>query len=543
MSSFLLISASALMGIALLLVGIYLAYPRQVLAMVRARANDSLDLDTHNGKSDYSLPGFLPVREELEHEQVKVEGCLPKDLEGVYLRNGTNYQFDQIQSRRHMFNGAGMLHQIQILDGKATYSNCYIRTPRFEAQQTLGRELYAEFGDIAGGGKAALFKVLAEAMEKRRGLIPAIPDLDNGSNTTAIQFHHDKLYCLQETCRPFVLDTRIENGRLVLPGTGYIEDFSGQLGAPFTAHPKIDPATGDWYWYSTDIRSGKVHFGQLTEGKLSRFSELLSAEPAIGFLHDYFLTERYSVFPDVSLRSDMKALTGSSGSPFFFDPDHKLRFGVIARDHQDGKPIRWFTTDLPGHIWHVINGWEETRADGGTDIVLFAPVFREYPATVPIHSSDEPHAYLHKFRFNLETGEVTEQRKLLDHFYERPTYNTAYTGRQNRYAYLLDEQQSGGIMGKGVLKYDLLEERELEYFDYGEYYGGEALFVARPDATGEDDGYIIDLLMAEDRAHLLVLDARNMTELARLHLPQRVPFGVHGCWLSNVQLGQLKHPA
>jgi carotenoid cleavage dioxygenase-like enzyme len=236
-------------------------------------------------------------------------------------------------------------------------------------------------------------------------------------------------------------------------------------------------------------------------------------------------------------RVDLKC--NSTGSVFFFDPDHKLRFGVIKRDHQDGDPVQWFTTELPGHIWHTINGWEETREDGGTDIVIYAPVYRSYPSTVPIHSSQEPHADLTMYRLNLDTGEVTEQRKLLDHFYERPSYNTNYMGQKNHYAYLLDEQRSGGIMGKGVLKYDLVHEREMEYFDYGDYRGGEALFVPKADAQAEDDGYLIDLLMSEEKAYLLIIDASNMKELAKLHLPQRVPYGVHACWLNEEKINGL----
>jgi carotenoid cleavage dioxygenase-like enzyme len=539
MSSLLWIVATVVLGLPLLLAGVYLTWPRPLLAGARARANRQLGIAEYNAGSDYSLPGFLPVRDELSGAAIRVEGSLPPDLAGVYLRNGTNYQFDQVDSRRHMFNGAGMLHQIQIRDGQARYSNSYVRTPRFEAERQLGREAYAEFGDIAGGGKPALFKVLVEGLEKRRGLIPAIDDLDNGSNTTAIQFHHGKLYALQETCRPFVLDTRLEDGWLRIPGSGRVEDFGGTLNAPFTAHPKIDPDTGDWYLFSTDIRSGNIHFGKLREGRLETFCKLLQAEPAMAFLHDCYLTGSLAVFPDVSLRCDMKGLASERGSPFFFDAGHRLRFGVIGRDHQAGAGVRWFVTDMPGHIWHVLNAWEETREDGGTDLVLFAPVFPDYPATVPIHSSQEPHARLYKFRLDLDAGEVTEQRRLLDHFYERPSYNTAYTGRPNRYAYLLDEQRAGGIMGKGVLKYDLLEEREAGYFDYGEHLGGEALFVPRDGAVAEDDGYLVDLLMTDGQACLLILDARDMSELARLHLPQRVPFGVHGCWLNSAQLAQL----
>ena len=94
-------------------------------------------------------------------------------------------------------------------------------------------------------------------------------------------------------------------------------------------------------------------------------------------------------------------------------------------------------------------------------------------------------------------------------------------------------------MGRGVLKYDMVEEREVAYFDYGDFYGGEALFVPRRSASSEDDGYLLELLMTADRAELLIIDAATMQEMARLHLPQRVPFGVHSCWLNQAQLASL----
>ena len=103
---------------------------------------------------------------------------------------------------------------------------------------------------------------------------------------------------------------------------------------------------------------------------------------------------------------------------------------------------------------------------------------------------------------------------------------------------MLDEEKDG-MMAKGVLKYDVIDEREVAYFDYGEFYGGEALFVPRKNAAGEDDGYLLELLMTAERAELLILDAASMEEVARLHLPQRVPFGVHSCWLNTQQVASL----
>ena len=512
--------------------------PHSLLQWVDNRAYNALDVDAYNRNSPYNAPGFKPVHALCSNAVLQVSGKIPDDLEGVYLRNGTNLQFEQTNGRYHMFNGAGMLHQVQIAAGKASYSNTYIKTPRYEIEDAMGQDQYLHFGDLAGGGKAGLVRMAVAALRQRLGVLPALEALESGSSTTAVQYHHGKLYCLQETGYPFALNTRVEDGHLILDGEGRWDTFDGKLDSPYTAHPKIDPATGDWYTFSTQFSSGRLYHSVLRQGKLEQHSVIDQQKPALAFLHDYYLTDHYLVFPDLSLRFNPKDMFGPEKSPMVFDADYKMRWGVIKRDHQPGDPVRWFTTDQPGHLWHVVNGWEETRDDGGTDIVLFAPVFRSYPSNLPIHNPQEPHAKFNKWRLNLDSGQVTEDRVLLDHFYERPSFNTAYIGRQNRYAYLLDEEKEG-MMARGVLKYDMVDEREIAYFDYGEFYGGEALFVPRTNASSEDDGYLLELLMMADRAELLIIDAATMQEMARLHLPQRVPFGVHSCWLNQEKVASL----
>ena len=512
--------------------------PHSLLQWVDNRAYNALDVDAYNRNSPYNSPGFKPVHTLCSNAVLQVSGKIPDDLEGVYLRNGTNLQFEQTNGRYHMFNGAGMLHQVQIAAGKASYSNTYIKTPRYEIEDAMGQDQYLHFGDLAGGGKAGLVRMAVAALRQRLGVLPALEALESGSSTTAVQYHHGKLYCLQETGYPFALNTRVEDGHLILDGEGRWDTFGGKLDSPYTAHPKIDPATGDWYTFSTQFSSGRLYHSVLRQGKLEQHSVIDQQKPALAFLHDYYLTDHYLVFPDLSLRFNPKDMFGPEKSPMVFDADYKMRWGVIKRDHQPGDPVRWFTTDQPGHLWHVVNGWEETRDDGGTDIVLFAPVFRSYPSNLPIHNPQEPHAKFNKWRLNLDSGQVTEDRVLLDHFYERPSFNTAYIGRQNRYAYLLDEEKEG-MMARGVLKYDMVDEREIAYFDYGEFYGGEALFVPRTNASSEDDGYLLELLMMADRAELLIIDAATMQEMARLHLPQRVPFGVHSCWLNQEKVASL----
>ncbi|MFT4520840.1 MAG: carotenoid cleavage dioxygenase-like enzyme [Halioglobus sp.] len=538
LSNLLILIAVLLLGLPLLILLMLKTRPKPLLEWADQRASAALDVEAYNEASPYNKPGFKPVHTLCSGAAIEVTGTIPTDLEGVFLRNGTNLQFEQTSGRYHMFNGAGMLHQIQIGGGKATYSNTYVKTPRYQIEDTVGSDQYLHFGDLAGGGKAGFARMIISSLKQRFGVVPKLDALESGSSTTAIQYHHGKLYCLQETSYPFALHTSIVDGQLILDGNGDWDTFDGKLDSPFTAHPKIDPATGDWFTFSTEFQQGTIRHAVVRKGVLDHYSVIDVQKPALAFLHDYYLTENHLVFPDLSLRFDPKGLFGEEKSPMVFDPEYKMRWGVIKRDHKEGDPVRWFTTEQAGHLWHVVNGWEETRSDGGTDIVVFAPVFRSYPSNIPIHNPQEPHTQFNKWRLNIDTGEVTEDRVLLDHFYERPSFNVAYLGQQSRFAYLLDEEPEG-MMAKGVLKYDMVDEREVAYVDYGEFYGGEALFVPREGATEEDDGYLLDLLMTADRAELLILDAATMTEVARLHIPQRVPFGVHSCWLNQQQLMSL----
>ena len=56
------------------------------------------------------------------------------------------------------------------------------------------------------------------------------------------------------------------------------------------------------------------------------------------------------------------------------------------------------------------------------------------------------------------------------------------------------------------------------------------MFVAAPGSGAEDEGVILSVVLdaARERSFLLVLDARDMTELARAEAPHHIPFGFHG---------------
>lgn len=85
---------------------------------------------------------------------------------------------------------------------------------------------------------------------------------------------------------------------------------------------------------------------------------------------------------------------------------------------------------------------------------------------------------------------------------------------------------------------DLEQGGKFETHNFGpRRYGGEAVFVPRADPQSEDDGYLLIMVYDVDRGatDLVVLDAQRVQDppVCTIQLPERVPFGFHGCWTPN----------
>ena len=74
----------------------------------------------------------------------KVVGELPRELNGTLYRNGPNPQFEAPGA--HWFVGDGMLHAFHLENGRASYRNRWIRTPKWQAEHDAGRALFGGFG-------------------------------------------------------------------------------------------------------------------------------------------------------------------------------------------------------------------------------------------------------------------------------------------------------------------------------------------------------------------------------------------------------------
>ena len=88
----------------------------------------------------YLMSNFAPVSKEITTNNLEIKGELPRDLSGMYLRNGPNPQFAPL-GRYDWMDGDGMLHGIRISGGRAEYRNRYVQTGAFELERVLGHDV------------------------------------------------------------------------------------------------------------------------------------------------------------------------------------------------------------------------------------------------------------------------------------------------------------------------------------------------------------------------------------------------------------------
>ena len=458
------------------------------------------------GKLNSFLRGnFAPVREErgpLECEVV--EGELPEELDGVFVRTGPNPAVEPTGDA-HWFDGDGMLHCMRLKARRAPlYTNRYVQTPRYSLESKAGHPLFTKVGDMVGGfGIARILLGLVRALVRDRGLTP----VTSGSTAnTALEFHLGSgLLALNEGAAPFALRLDERTGE---PATAGEATWRGALTGPFTAHPKVCPSTGEMWTFGYAGRESKALGGALVQvacvdakGHVTRQIPIHDVTQAV-MMHDCALTEKHFILMDHPLVFDPKRMMESvDGLPIAFDETRPSRYGLLSREAVDDSDIVWFA--LPAHmVFHTLCAWEE-----GDATTLFACVadraeladamakVQKGQRYAEFYSNPATRPRLSRIRMNRCTGEATVEDVLSrDYIVDFPRTHPARTGRKMQHGYLTRFRQRGGLLVQGCVKVCLSSgtvSGEVA-FDKDEH-GGEVLFVPRsldPDAA-DDDGWLM----------------------------------------------------
>ncbi|MQA74415.1 MAG: beta-carotene 15,15'-monooxygenase [Solirubrobacterales bacterium] len=452
-------------------------------------------------------PGFRSLTEESEVEALPLEGELPAWLAGSLIRTGPALWEAGEHPMRHWFDGFAMLHRFSFDQGSVSYASRFLETRAYRAARERGKLAYPEF---ATDPCRSLFQRVSSAFT---------PKLTDNPNVNLTRLG-ERFVAMTETPIPVEFDPE------TLAAAGVAWKVPGML---TTAHPHRDRASGGMLNYAVKLgpRSSYRFFlvrPEATEPEV--IGSVGVREPA--YMHSFGLTERWLVlaeFPFVV--NPLKLALG--GRPYIenyhWKPSLGTRFTLV--DRATGEATGPFETD-PFFCFHHVNAYEDgdevvvdlcAYPDAGIVEDLYLDRLR---AGKPITKPE-----LRRFRVAPAAGTVAHER-LVEEPLELPRINYSRASeRRYRYVWGTGAGETGWI--DRIVRADL-ERRETTVWSEDGCYPGEPVFVAAPDAEGEDEGVLLSVVLdgRTEGSFLLVLDAASLDELGRAQAPNRIPFGFHG---------------
>ena len=423
----------------------------------------------------YLQDNYAPVETLITEDKLEVVGNIPKDLSGLYLRNGPNPMGSINAKKYHWFMGQGMLHGVRIEEGKAIWYR----------NRLVGSDSY-------------------------------------GPNTHVVS-HAGKTYAIVEAGgQPVEIDKELNSLAA--------DPFFGTLETGFSAHTKLDSKTGELHAMCYDYASDFENVHHVTVGKDGRVKSTQAiALPSKSMLHECAITENYILVLDLSITFSFYKL-GRGYFPFSWNDDHQARIGLLDRSGNSSE-VRWFNIN-PCYFFHTVNAYEDQEGNLIIDAMRYERLFdKDWNGP-----NTEFSPQLTRWTLDLSSGSANE-RQLDDKPAELPRMHPELNGQFYQFGYSLGVSNNLEPDFGRIIKYDFVKDRS-EFYELGEgKMGAESVFVPSNNNTGEDDGYLLSYVYdrATDKSDLMILNAEDINSgpIAQIKLPQRVPFGFHGNWIPS----------
>jgi carotenoid cleavage dioxygenase len=433
-----------------------------------------------------------PMTGEVTLEDLPVTGTIPAALDGRYLRIGPNPAAPESKGY-HWFTGDGMVHGIAVQDGKALwYRNRWIRSKKVAAETGL----------------------------------PAAPGPRHGTfdtvNTNVIGIAGRTFALVEAGSYPVELSDTLDEQTY--------NPFDDTLLGSFTAHPHLDPLTGESHAICYEATQPDVvrHVVISAEGLVTREQPIaVTHGPSI---HDCAITQRFALILDLPVTFSMKALIGGHGFPYVWNPEHQARVGLLPRNGTQ-EDVVW--VDCPQtYIFHVANAYDTVDGKVVLDACVYDTMFAEMTGGPSGQS-------LGLERWTIDPLAKTVERRTIDATpQEFPRPDERFFGQAYRYAFTMGLPAGDFAIGDTRLYKHDLETGTKQTHDFGGgRYPGEFVFVPRSLQAPEGDGWMIGLVvdLPGETTDLVMIDAQKFAEapVASIRVPHRVPPGFHGNWVAN----------
>lgn len=447
----------------------------------------------------YLQDGFAPTTNELDENNLTVVGKLPDDLQGVYMRNGPNPDFEPY-SYTYPFDGDGMIHAVYFNDGKVDYRNRFVLTDQLKTEKRLGKAMY--------GGIACPFIRDEKALNASDSKMP----VKIGRFIHVIQQNNTYL-AMHESTSAYEITRNLET-------IGEWNPKKTPLAPDINAHSRVDPDNGRRYFISYSEKPEITYL--VLDHDAEIFEEGEIEIPYSCMVHDFVMTKQYLI---IFLSPAILDIVGGQNC-LLWKPELQTRVLILKKENLTEKPKIVITE--PFFSFHYVNAFERNNNQIVVDHVRYEKIGLEIDNVSP-----------NLFRTTIDLiSENCINEKLSDYYVEFPRINESFDSKPYRYGYLCHNSTmlNRNIMN-AIMKYDF-DEKKAYVHNFGDGCEvDEPIFVPKKISQDEDDGYVIFYLYHSDnkRSELIILDAKNITSepIARVQMPQRVPHGLHGSWMTG----------
>jgi len=471
--------------------------------------------------------GFsAPARMECDvYDLEVVQGEVPSGLNGTFYRVQPDPAYPPKMGDDIPLNGDGMVTMFRFDRGHVDFRSRYVRTEKFLAERAARRSLFGVYRNPFTDDSSVRGK-------------------SGGTANTNVLWHAGKLMALKEDSHPIELDPH------TLETRGPV-NFGGRLTSPtFTAHPKVDPRTGELIAFGYEARglaTPDIAFYVIdADGQVTR-EEYFQA-PYASMIHDFGVTREHVIFPVSPLASDLAEL--KLGKPHFaWDGRRRCHVGILPR-RGTAADLRWF--DGPAAFSsHTMNAWDEgahVHYDTPAGNIVVFPFFPDAEGKPWDPTQAAPR--LERWTMDLGSPGAGFTRKQLsprvvefpriDERYAMERYGHGWAACDDTRGLHAPTSLGGGLSLNAIAHFDHQEGQvRIWRADDGNAVQ-EPQFVPRSAGSPEGDGFLLVAVnrLADMHSELVILDALKLEEgpIARLRLPMRLRAGLHGTWVDSSAL-------
>lgn len=440
-----------------------------------------------------------------------IEGQWPKECNGTLLRNGPALFQRGGETKRHLFDGDGLVQAWDFCGGSIRHKASWIQTSKFNEEQREGRFLYPGFADSETTHRAI-----------------KSPDDFNTANTNII-YWNGKLLALWEAGSAHELDPI--NLETIGPKIWSPETQA----APFGAHPKLDDQGRLW---NIGISGNHLLVYVINpDGSLASV-RLLTIRPC-AMAHDFFLTEHYLGVWLAPIHINPQDLhkNGRLLSAMEWRDQDGSQLLLIDRDSLEITKIVELEAEL---IFHFANVWEE---DQHLNICYIRNSFEQLHADLLIAPENETQAGVSTTvtracfrRIRLDTGEG-EMWQGVEHV-EFPQFDERYRGKPcGTFFSLLSTTFNSHSVFNGILRQDIANMCTQRWIGGEEIELEEHVYVPKDRSDRKAGGWLVGSGFNSQRnqSFCCVFDADQLEDgpIAMAYLDAPAPICFHGQFLTG----------